>query len=414
MLPSACPLDCPDACSLEVGVENGRVVAVGGSPRNPVTGRLHLREGPPLRRARVRAGPPAPSRASARAPRARRVPQASAGTKRSTLVAATTARDARARCGGEAILPFSLRRLERLADAGHDRRACSSGGSARRASRERSAPRRREPRRTATVRQDGRRRATRTTSDARLIVLWGVNPSATGIHLVPYDQRERGGGRAARRDRSAAHAARATRGPAPGRPARAPIVAVALARASAAVRSGHADARVPRARTRRASTRLRGAPRPWTARRAPRESAGSRAAISTRLARLVRRGVAGGRSAAAGASSATATAACGRRAVLALPAVAGKFGVRGGGYTMSNSSAWGARRADAGSDAPRAGDARRQHEPARARRSRPATTRRSRCLFVYNCNPVATTPEPGRRCCAASSARTCSPWSSTR
>ena len=28
-------------------------------------------------------------------------------------------------------------------------------------------------------------------------------------------------------------------------------------------------------------------------------------------------------------------------AILALPAVAGKFGVRGGGYTMSNSAAWG-------------------------------------------------------------------------
>src|SRR5206468_12154699 len=28
-------------------------------------------------------------------------------------------------------------------------------------------------------------------------------------------------------------------------------------------------------------------------------------------------------------------------AILALPAVAGKFGVRGGGYTMSNSGAWG-------------------------------------------------------------------------
>ena len=28
-------------------------------------------------------------------------------------------------------------------------------------------------------------------------------------------------------------------------------------------------------------------------------------------------------------------------AVLALPAVGGKFGVRGGGYVMSNSAAWG-------------------------------------------------------------------------
>ena len=35
---------------------------------------------------------------------------------------------------------------------------------------------------------------TRTTSHARLIVLWGVNPSASGIHLVPFlkDARNRG------------------------------------------------------------------------------------------------------------------------------------------------------------------------------------------------------------------------------
>ena len=34
---SACPLDCPDACSLDVTVADGRVVAVGGSEKNPVT-----------------------------------------------------------------------------------------------------------------------------------------------------------------------------------------------------------------------------------------------------------------------------------------------------------------------------------------------------------------------------------------
>ena len=36
-LTTACPLDCPDACSLEVHVEGDRVVAVGGSRVNPVT-----------------------------------------------------------------------------------------------------------------------------------------------------------------------------------------------------------------------------------------------------------------------------------------------------------------------------------------------------------------------------------------
>src|SRR5690242_2896287 len=34
---SACPLDCPDACSLEVTVEDGRVVKVDGDSRNPDT-----------------------------------------------------------------------------------------------------------------------------------------------------------------------------------------------------------------------------------------------------------------------------------------------------------------------------------------------------------------------------------------
>ena len=34
---TACPLDCPDACSLAVSVQNGKVLAIDGSKRNPVT-----------------------------------------------------------------------------------------------------------------------------------------------------------------------------------------------------------------------------------------------------------------------------------------------------------------------------------------------------------------------------------------
>src|ERR1051326_4590904 len=34
---SACPLDCPDACSLSVTVQHGKVVAIDGSHKNPVT-----------------------------------------------------------------------------------------------------------------------------------------------------------------------------------------------------------------------------------------------------------------------------------------------------------------------------------------------------------------------------------------
>ena len=38
-LPSVCPLDCPDTCSLEVTVDNGRLLKVRGSEANPFTHR---------------------------------------------------------------------------------------------------------------------------------------------------------------------------------------------------------------------------------------------------------------------------------------------------------------------------------------------------------------------------------------
>src|SRR6266550_3020488 len=34
---TACPLDCPDACTLAVTVQHGKVIALDGSHRNPVT-----------------------------------------------------------------------------------------------------------------------------------------------------------------------------------------------------------------------------------------------------------------------------------------------------------------------------------------------------------------------------------------
>jgi len=34
---TACPLDCPDACSLAVTVQHGKVIAIDGSQTNPVT-----------------------------------------------------------------------------------------------------------------------------------------------------------------------------------------------------------------------------------------------------------------------------------------------------------------------------------------------------------------------------------------
>ena len=36
-LPSACPLDCPDLCSLEVTVADGRIERIGATSVNPYT-----------------------------------------------------------------------------------------------------------------------------------------------------------------------------------------------------------------------------------------------------------------------------------------------------------------------------------------------------------------------------------------
>src|SRR5215471_9090195 len=34
---SACPLDCPDACSLSITVQHGKIIKIDGSSRQPVT-----------------------------------------------------------------------------------------------------------------------------------------------------------------------------------------------------------------------------------------------------------------------------------------------------------------------------------------------------------------------------------------
>src|SRR5918995_4777286 len=34
---TACPLDCPDSCTVDVTVENGRVIKIDGGDENPVT-----------------------------------------------------------------------------------------------------------------------------------------------------------------------------------------------------------------------------------------------------------------------------------------------------------------------------------------------------------------------------------------
>jgi anaerobic selenocysteine-containing dehydrogenase len=79
--------------------------------------------------------------------------------------------------------------------------------------------------------------------------------------------------------------------------------------------------------------------------------------------------------------------------VLALPAVGGKFGVRGGGYSMSNSASWNIERPWIGAQEPPTRIVNMNHlGRALTEYADPPVD----VLFVYNCNPAVTVPDQSR------------------
>src|SRR5258706_15423487 len=79
--------------------------------------------------------------------------------------------------------------------------------------------------------------------------------------------------------------------------------------------------------------------------------------------------------------------------VIALPAVGGKFGVRGGGYSMSNSASWSIDRTWIRSPEQ---DARIVNMNHLGRALTEYNDPPVKVLFVYNCNPAATAPDQQR------------------
>ena len=206
---------------------------------------------------------------------------------------------------------------------------------------------------------------------ARAIVLWGVNPSATGIHLVPQVNARAARRRIRRRDRSAPHAARAQRQPAPA-PRPGTDVVLALAMINELFRRGHADRTFLAAHVdgfddaRRTPQRSIPCPAP------PRSAAISERDIATLVEPTPPRRLRS--SAAAGASSATATAAtrcarCSRcRRSPASSACAAAAMTMSLGRTL-RSMPTALARPDRSADRATPG----QHEPARPRAHRAAT-----------------------------------------
>jgi anaerobic selenocysteine-containing dehydrogenase len=382
---TACPLDCPDSCSLSVTVHDGRITGIDGSTANPVT-RGYIC-------AKVRRFPERVyGEARVRFPMVRTGPKGRPAFARvsweealATIVDRTES--VRAQWGGEAILPFSYGGSNGLItqdslDAVLFRRL----GASRLARTVCAAPTG-----AANMGLYGKMPSV-TYADyphAQLIVVWGFNPSVSGIHAVPFlrEARERGA-RLVVIDPRTTPTSRSADLHLAVRPGTDLVVALAVHRHL--FESGLADTGFLEGHTTGAE-RLRERAAEWTFERAA-DTAGLDPQALKQFAEwyagaspaLVRCGWGVERNRNGG------SAAC---AILALPAVGGKFGVRGGGYAMSNSASWGIDRTWVTAPEP----ATRVINMNRLGRALEADTQPPvKMLFVYNCNPAVTVPDQQR------------------
>jgi anaerobic selenocysteine-containing dehydrogenase len=384
---SSCPLDCPDRCSLVVSVEDGRVVGLEGTRVNPDTAGFicsKVRRFPerlygadrllhPLRRT----GPKGEGRFE------RIAWDEAIGLVAERLSAVVE------RWGGEAVLPYAYggsngligqgtmdaRFFARLGASRLDRAVCAAPTGAVASAMTGKLPGVAFP----------------DYEHARLILLWGANPWHSNIHLLPRLKAAR-----ARGARVVLLDPRRTGSPAyvddwlPVHPGT--DVAVALAMIRHLARTGRVAEGFVRRHCLDAEAPLAAA-EPWSFERAAevaRVPAAQIAALAEAYASsepaLVRIGWGLERNRNGGSAVA---------AILALVALGGKFGARGGGYTLSNSEA---SRVDEAKLRGRAEAATRVINMNLLGRvllgevSAPPV----QALFVYDCNPVVTVPDQNR------------------
>jgi anaerobic selenocysteine-containing dehydrogenase len=382
---TACPLDCPDACTLNVTVRGGRVVKIDGATENHITSGYIC--------AKVRRFPERVYGDDRLLyPAIRRGGKGTGLFKRVTWddaldLIAEKMQAARDTAGAETILPLCYGGsngflTQDYADAIFFRRLGTS-----RLLRTVCAA----PTGAANTGLYGKMASVSYEDypQAKLIVIWGVNPGVSGIHLMPFLKEARDNGAYVvvidPRATSVARQADLHLAVRPGTD-----LPVALSIHRYLFEEGHADQSFIDTHTNGAAA-LRDKAREWTFDRAAEVSgvsADQLRNLAERYAKaspaLVKCGWGLERNRNGGSAAA---------AVLALPAVAGKFGVRAGGFTMSNSASWDIERSWLTDQEPptlainmnKVG--RMLTEPEGA----PINV-----LFVYNCNPVAILPDQRR------------------
>jgi anaerobic selenocysteine-containing dehydrogenase len=386
VLPSACPLDCPDHCSLDVTVRNGAIVRIEGSRRSRVTNGFIC--------AKVRDfGDRVYGPHRLLQPAIRTGPKGQGAFRPATWDEALDHIAARLRSvadqhGPASILPLSYGGSNGMLTAGTtDVRLFRRLGAAELLKTVCAAP---TGRAAAGLYGKMPGVAFEDYVEARLIVVWGANPSDSGIHLVPFirEAQARGAKLVVVDPRRTPLAKKADLHLTP-RPGTDLPLALAVIRwlfehggADHAFLSAHATG-VEALRARAAF---------WSLARAAAICQVDAAAIE-RFARdyattspaVIRSGWGQERNRNGGSATA---------AILALPAVAGKFGVRGGGYTMSNSSAWKlSTESLINADEPTVPTVNMNQL---GRHLIGLQTPNIHALFVYNANPLATLPDQER------------------
>ena len=382
---TACPLDCPDACTLDVTVRGGRVTKIDGSKENHITDGYIC--------AKVRRFPERVYGDDRLLyPAIRRGAKGSGLFKRVTWddaldLIVSKMRAARENGGAETILPLCYGGsngflTQDYADAILFRRFGTS-----RLLRTVCAA----PTGAANLGLYGKMASVSYEDypDARMIVIWGVNPGVSGIHLMPYIKQAReNGAYIVVIDPRATAVARLADLHLAVRPGTDLPVALAIHRYL--FEEGHANAAFLDAHANGASS-LREKAREWTFERAADVSGigvDQLRSLAERYAKtspaLVKCGWGLERNRNGGSAAA---------AILALPAVAGKFGVRGGGYSMSNSASWNIDRTWMTDPEPptRAINMNKVGRILTEPEGAPVNL-----LFVYNCNPVAILPDQRR------------------
>lgn len=382
---TACPLDCPDSCALSVTVQHGRIVNIDGSSKNPVTNGFICAK---VRRFADRVyGPDRLLHPAVRKGRKGEARFVRVSWDEALELVVSKFREAKTAFGGESILPFSYggsnglmtqdnfdaqlwRRFDTLRLA---RTVCAAPTGAANQALYGKMP--------SVTYQDY--------PHAKLIVIWGFNPSASGIHLIPYlREAQRNGAMLVVVDPRSTAMARAADIHLAVKPGTDVVVALAVHRYLFA--NGCADERFLAEHTHNAQA-LRERAEPWTIEAAS-ATAGIGPAALERFAELY-------------AKTSPAIVRCGWgvernrnggsavAAILALPAVGGKFGVRGGGLSMSNSSSWSIERSWIGTPETHA---RLVNMNRLGRELTETNDPPVKVLFVYNCNPAATIPDQRR------------------